>query len=459
MEKLKLFGTSGIRGKAKTEMTIKLALKLGLTFASFLGNEGTVIVGRDVRCFAEVLSKGVVSGLVSGGINVEDCGVAPTPAILWALKKRKLDGGIVITGSHTPKEFIGFLFFLKDTSELSDQGAIQFENKFFAEIKRNTSHKVGKILQIDISKIYLESLIKQINIHNKKLNDYKIALDPGNGAASNYYSEIFEILGIKKIAINDKPNGLFPNRDPYPRPGNLADLSKIIKQEKADFGSACDGDGDRAIFADNSGEVLWGDISGAIFAKKELKKHNGGVIVTPINSSQLINWVCDNNNGEVFFTKIGPPAIVETMKREEAIIGLEETGKIIWPNSIYYGDWMLATINMLEIIMEQKKCLYEIKQDFPHFHMKKEAFYCNNNQKIKVLNEVVRKWKKRNEKIEIVTIDGVRINYEDNSWILFKPSGTESVFRMYTESKDVKKVEQLAKTGSRIIKETIQKYN
>lgn len=458
MEKLRLFGTSGIRGKAKTEMTRELALKLGLTFASFLGNEGTVIVGRDVRCFAESLSKSVVSGLVSGGINVEDCGVAPTPAILWTLKKRKLDGGIVITGSHTPKEFIGFLFFLKDTSEISDQDALQFEIKFFSKIKRNPWNKVGKIHKIDVSKIYIESIIKQINFNQKKLINIKIALDPGNGAASNYFSEIFKILGIQKIAINDKPNGLFPNRDPYPRPGNLVELSRIIKQENANFGSACDGDGDRAIFVDNFGEVLWGDISGAIFVKKELKKHNGGIVVAPINSSQLINWVCDNNNGKIFFTKIGPPAIVETMKSEKAIIGLEETGKIIWPNSIYYGDWILATINMLEIIIEQKKCLHEIKQDFPHFHMKKEAFYCNNDRKIKVLNEVVKKWKKRNEKIEIVTIDGVRINYQDNSWILFKPSGTESVFRMYAESRDIKKVEQLAKEGSILIKKTIEKY-
>ena len=143
MNKLRLFGTSGIRGKAETEMTPFLAKKLGITFASLLRNEGTVIVGRDVRLSAKTLADSIISGLVSEGINVEYCGVVPTPALLWAIRKRKLDGGVVITGSHTPKEFIGFLFFSNDTSELSDEKAVQFETKFFAKVNRISKKKRG----------------------------------------------------------------------------------------------------------------------------------------------------------------------------------------------------------------------------------------------------------------------------------------------------------------------------
>ena len=119
MRKLRLFGTSGIRGIALSEITPEMANRLGVTFASFLGNKGTIAVGRDVRLPAKLLQYSFISGVLAGGVNVEDYGLAPTPAILWAIKKRKIHGAAVITGSHTPSEIIGFLFFMGDTAEFS----------------------------------------------------------------------------------------------------------------------------------------------------------------------------------------------------------------------------------------------------------------------------------------------------------------------------------------------------
>jgi len=459
MEKLRLFGASGIRGIANKEMSSELAVKLGLTFASFLGNEGTVIVGRDVRLIAEALSNALISGLVSGGVNVEDCGIAPTPAILWALKKRELDGAIVVTGSHTPKYMIGFLFFMKDTSELSYEESIKFEKVYFKRIKRVPWNQIGKRCEIDISKIYLQGMLEHVNFNKISSSNFKIVLDPGNGAATYFCSEIFDCAGVETIIINDKPNGLFPTRDPYPRPEVLGMLSSKVWEFKADLGSASDGDGDRAIFVDDQGKALWGDISGAIFAKNALMKFGGGVIVTPVNSSQLIGWVCDNYRGKLIFTKIGPPAIVKTMKEENAIMGLEETGKNIWPNAILYGDWVLATLKMLEIIEEERKSLSGIVKTFPQFYMKKEAFFCQENLKQTVLTQVLKELSKLKEKAEVVTIDGARINYSDGSWILFKPSGTEPVFRVYSESINQNRVQELAKMGSKIVKKILRGYN
>lgn len=459
MKKLRLFGTSGIRGKAKTEMTAVLAKKLGLTFARFLGNEGTVIVGRDVRLTAERLSKSIISGLVSGGINVEDCGVAPTPAVLWALKKKKLDGALVVTGSHTPMDMIGFLFFMKDTSELSYEESTQIENIYNNEAKPVSLNQIGKISQIDISKIYLESVLKYVNINKISSSNYKVILDPGNGSSTYFCSEIFDKVGINTVTINNEPNGLFPNRDPYPRPEVLSVLSSKVRQLNADLGSASDGDGDRAIFVDETGNVLWGDVSGAIFTKNELMNSGGGVIVTPINSSQLITWVCQNYGGQLLFTKIGPPAIVKTMKEKHAIMGLEETGKIIWPNTIWYGDWILTTLKMLEIMAQEKKSLSDLTKTFPSFHMKKQAFHCDAKIKKAVLNQVLEEWKKRDEKAQIITTDGIRINYEDKSWILFKPSGTEPIFRVYSESASPDRVKELANIGSKIVKKILKSCN
>lgn len=455
MEKLRLFGTSGIRGKAKIDMTPNLALKLGRTFASYLGNEGQVIVGRDVRLFAKDLSDALISGLLFGGLNVEDCGVAPTPAILWALKERELNGAAVVTGSHTPKDMIGFLFFMKDTSELSSMESIRFENLYNNEIKIS-SNRIGKRIEIDISEIYLRSIIERIDIDEISSSSYKVVLDPGNGASTNFCSDIFDKVGVETVIINNVPNGLFPNRDPYPRPEVLNMLSSKVREFKADLGSASDGDGDRAIFANEQGKVLWGDVSGAIFVKNELIKYGGGAIVAPINSSQLIAWVCQNYDGKLFFTKIGPPAIVEAMKEKNAIMGIEETGKNIWPNSIFYGDWVLSSLKMLEIMAKENKSLSEITKTFPNFYMKKEAFYCESNVKKQVLTQILEEWKKRDEGAQLITIDGLRINYQDNSWLLFKPSGTEPIFRVYSESSTQEGVKELANTGSKIVKKILK---
>ncbi|MCW3997649.1 MAG: hypothetical protein NWF10_03670 [Candidatus Bathyarchaeota archaeon] len=456
MNKLRLFGTSGIRGKAIVEMTPKLAAKLGLTFASFLGNKGTVIVGRDVRLTAKALSNAIISGLNSGGVNVEDCNIAPTPAILWALKKKKLDAAIAVTGSHAPKNIIGFLFFKKDTSELSQTDSSIFEKLFVNKIKKVPWNQVGKKIQVDISNLYLQSVLEHVNINKISSLKSTIVLDPGNGASTNYASKIFNAVNIKTAIINCDPNGSFPNRDPYPRPEVLGSLSNKVKELKADLGSATDGDGDRAIFVDDQGKILWGDQSAAIFAKNALIKSQGGVIVAPINSSRLINWICNNNNGKLVFSKIGPPAIVNSIKKENALMGIEETGKNIWTNTILYGDWILSTLKMLEIIKEMQSSLSDIVKTFPQYYMKKTMYSCPEHTKQAVLAKALKEWQKRKEKAKIITIDGLRINYSDGSWILFRPSGTEPVFRVYTESTKASRTKELANIGSKIITKSIQ---
>ena len=459
MKNFKLFGTSGIRGKANTEMTPELATRLGLTYAYLLGNEGTVAVGRDVRLPAEALSIAFISGLLSGGVNVEDCGVTPTPAVLWALKKKELDGAAIVTGSHTPKEMIGFLFFMKDTAELSGEEAHQFENIFFNKVKPVAWNQVGKRFDVDISDLYLRNVLGYVNLRKISSSNFKVVLDPGNGASTSVCAEIIQAAGVDTVVINGEPNGSFPGRNPYPRPEVLGELAGKVRENRTDIGSASDADGDRAIFVDHKGRILWGDISGCVFVKDVLLKHGTGTVVVPINSSQLVSWVCDMYNGRLAFTQVGPSAIVSAMKREDALIGMEETGKNIWPDSILYGDWILATLKMLEIMAEEQKSLCEIVKEFPRFYMRKKMYYCPEKLKDVVLTQVLKEWKKRGEDAEIVTIDGVRINYLDGSWLLLRPSGTEAVFRIYSESWELSRVEELENIGSEIVNRSLQYAN
>ncbi len=459
MKTLSLFGTSGIRGIANVEITPTISLKLGLAFASLLGNEGTVAVGRDVRLSAESLSFAFVSGLLSGGINVEDCGVTPTPAVLWALKEKKLDGVAMITGSHTPKEIIGFLFFMRDTAELSVKEAYQFENIFFNKIQPVAWNQPGKHCKVDFSDQYLKSVLDHVDRTKISSSNFKAVLDPGNGASCSVCAKILQAAGVDTIVINGEPNGMFPGRDPYPRPDVLGVLAKKVKEHGADIGSATDADGDRTIFVDDQGRILWGDISGCVFVKDVLLKNGEGTVVAPINSSALLKWVCNRYNGKLEFTQVGPSAIVNEIKTKEAIIGIEETGKNIWPESILYGDWILSTLKMLEIMAGEQKSLREIVNEFPKFHIKKRMFYCPEKLKESVLTQVLKEWKKRGEDAEIVTIDGVKIDYPDGSWLLFRPSGTEAVFRIYSESQELEKLKELENIGSEIFEKALKNAN
>jgi phosphomannomutase/phosphoglucomutase len=458
LKKLKLFGTSGIRGMAKREMTPKLATRLGLTFASLLGNNSTVAVGRDVRLTAESLSVAFISGLLSGGVNVEDCGITPTPAVLWALKKRELSGAAVVTGSHTPKEMIGFLFFMEDTAELSVEQADQFENIFF-KVKPVARNQAGKRFDVDISDLYLRSVLNHVAVNKISSSKFKAVLNPGNGAAASVCVDILQAASVETFLINGEPNGLFPSRDPYPRPEVLGALANKVKECKADVGSATDADGDRAIFVDHEGRILWGDISGCVFVKDVLLKYGNGTVVAPINSSRLLNWVCNRYNGRLEFTPVGPSAIVSEIKTKDAVIGIEETGKNIWPESILYGDWILSILKMFEIMAQEQKSLAEIVKEFPKFYMRKKTFHCPDELKDIVLTQVLKEWKKRGEEAEIVTIDGVRINYPNGSWLLFRPSGTEAVFRIYSESREPKKLKELDNVGSEIVNKALRYAN
>ena len=455
VKKLRLFGTSGIRGTANVEITPEMATKLGATFASFFGNEGTVAVGRDVRLPAKLLHHAFISGVLAGGVNVEDCGLAPTPAVLWALKKRGLDGAAVVTGSHAPSETIGFLFFVSDTAEFSVKESHQFEKIFFNKPTVVAWNEVGKCSEVDVSDLYLRSVLECIDLRKISSSDFKVVLDPGNGASGLICDQIFQAAGVKVVEINGEPDGMFPNRDPYPRPEILSELVREVNESGADIGSATDADGDRAIFVDSEGKVLWGDISGCVFVKDILIKHSGGVVVAPINTSQLIKWVCNVYNGEITYTKVGPPCIVSGLKRVKALFGFEETGKNIWPEAILYGDWALATLKMLEIMTKEQKSLSELVQEFPKFHMRKEAFICPEPLKNVVMLNALKEWRKREEEAEVVTIDGIKIIYPDGSWMLLRPSGTEPVFRVYAESQDPKRVQELAKVGSELIKKSL----
>ena len=435
----KLFGTSGIRGRVDDFLTPEFAVRAGLSFAALLGNKGAVLVGRDVRSNSQLIESALISGLLAGGVNTVDCGIVPTPALLFAVKKLRHSGGVMVTGSHTPAPTTGLLFFLADTGEMDERNELRFEELFRSEqLKRMPWNEVGSSSATDISETYFEALSKELG----NIGGYRVVVDPGNGSTCGTLGTVLENAGCQVVTINGQPDGTFPARSPYPQPSTLGQLASAVQSSKADLGVGVDSDGDRALFA-RSGKVLWGDISCGIFVKSELRNHKGGQVITTINTSNVIRLLCEEYGGSLTVTKVGPPAMAEALRNQRsALIATEESGKYIWPQVLMYGDAALATGRLLQIMKREGKSLEELENELPRFHQFKSTISCPEELKSRALEFAVGKWKGA-EGVEVSTFDGVKVNYPNHSSFLLRASGTEPTLRCYAESLSLKEANKL----------------
>ena len=397
-------------------------------------------MGRDVRLHSKMIQTAFVDGLLTGGVDVVDCGLVPTPALLFAMKEARATAGVIVSGSHTPSEIAGILFFLSDTGEMDSRGEKLFETIYQSKPwLRQSSERKGSVQSVEIIELYLNEVAKMVG----HVGGYRVVADPGNGATCSTLTRALEAFGSSVTTINGEPDGRFPSRPPNPQPSTLTQLSRAVKENKADFGVGTDSDGDRALFATADGRVLWGDLTGALFARDELRKSGGGVVITTVNTSNIINLVCKEHEGQLIVTKVGPPAIAEALRStEHTIFATEESGKHIWPNIILYGDAALASGKLLQIMNEEAMTLAELAETLPKFYQLKTTIGCPDDLKDQTMKFVVDLWK-GDGRTRISTLDGLKVEYPDLTWFLVRVSGTEPLLRCSAEGKSMNEARRL----------------
>jgi phosphomannomutase/phosphoglucomutase len=448
----RLFGTSGIRG-LPDRLTPPFVKKAGVVFASFLGNSGTVLVGRDVRLNSPAISASIIEGLREGGLNVLDCGLTPTPALLFAVKRFSASAAVMVTGSHTPPPINGLLFFLSDTGEMSPREEEKFEAIFSTGVSTLPKIKWGSLKKASIIDDYLADVKRFL----PRTNGVKVVVDPGNGAACSTLAAVLKNMGCEVVAINNKPDGRFRSRLPEPGPETLGALSVAVRKHKADLGVGADGDGDRAIFVTSRGRVLYGDKTGAIFADRELKANNGGRLVVPVNTSNMMAVLCKKHGGTVTVTRIGPPAMAEAMRSNpDTVFATEESGKYIWPHIIRYSDAAVAAGKLVRIMQTEHKSLETLEKQLPRLHQRKYDTKCSDSAKDNAMNYIVAELKSLG-KGEISTLDGVRVDYPDDSWLLVRPSGTEPMLRCNVEDANPARASRKIKSIASIMNTAVSK--
>ena len=444
----RLFGTNGVRIVPGVSHDLDFVISLSEAIGTYFGT-GEVLLGRDGRLSSPALANAAVSGLLSSGRDVAEAGLVPTPALQYGVKAMGLRGGVMVTASHNPPHYNGLKVSGPDGVEVAHLDEQRIEKIFFDGSQTKADWKTIGVARSEPSlvRVYLKGILSKVNaraIADRKLT---VVMDLGNGAQSVAAPYLVESLGCKLVTINSVVDGTFPGRGPEPTPDTLKDLSSAVRSIGADLGVAYDGDGDRAIFCDEDGRILWGDQSGSFIADFVLRSHPGGAVVTTVASSQAVEAVAKRHGARVLRTKVGSVEVSRMILERNAVYGFEENGGCIYQPHIPVRDGGMATALMLECLagrgMSFSKALSFVVPRFYQAKTKVEA----GPKKV----EAAMKSVERQAKGEVDRTDGIKVWTDERSWVLVRPSGTEPVVRIFAESETQEGADQLVKRFTKVV--------
>jgi phosphomannomutase/phosphoglucomutase len=359
-------------------------------------------------------------------------------------------GGVMVTASHNPPQYNGVKVSGSDGVEIPHLDEQRIEKIYFDKSQNRADWKTIGVARPEPSVVrtYLMGVRSRVNTKAIADRKFTVVMDLGNGAQSVAAPYLVESLGCKLITINSVADGNFPGRGPEPTPDTLKDLSAAVKSTGADLGVAYDGDGDRSIFCDENGQVLWGDQSGCLVADFVLSNNRGGTVVTSVSTTQAIEAVAKKRAGKVLRTKVGSVEISRTILERGAVFGFEENGGCLYRPHIPVRDGGMTTALMLECLagkgMSFSKALAFV---VPKYHQAKIKLEVGPKKVEHVMKTV-----ERQAKGEVERIDGIKLWTGEHSWVLVRPSGTEPIVRIFAEAETQEGADQLVKKFAKAVK-------
>jgi phosphoglucosamine mutase len=451
MRAKRLFGTRGIRGPIDTKVTPELALKLGLALASQVGG-GEVVVARDSRTSGGMLDNVLTAGLLAGGSDVVDIGLAPSPCVAFTTREIGARAGVIITASHNPPTDNGFAFYGPDGMEFLSEQELNLEDLVFGDgLKRVSWDSLGSVhLYPDAISNYIRALKRAVKVKR----GFKVVVDCANGVGSLVTPYLLRELGCKVITLNSNPDGHFPGRPSEPQPWNLGDLMNTVRELGADVGLAHDGDADRIAAIDENGKFIKHDTLIALFAERAIRTQGGGIAITSINTSVAIEEVAARAGGHVVRTSLGN---MHAAILEHHAIFAAEPGKFIFPDFGRWQDGILCAAKVLEMMSVERKPISKIVAGVPDYYFHQEDFQCPDDRKVEFMRNI-REYLLTNvgEMRNTLDIDGLRVNRKDGSWILVRTSGTEPKARIVLEGRTQAEADMLREIGLKGIKKFLK---
>ncbi|MHA1771847.1 MAG: phosphoglucosamine mutase [Candidatus Thorarchaeota archaeon] len=452
----KLFGTTGIRKIYGKEFDIEMALDLGKALGTYL-KEGTVLLAHDARTTGEMIAEAMAAGILSTGVNVENAGLVPTPTLAFITKLHESATGVMITASHNPPEYTGIKFWRGDSRGYAPEEERKLEKIYtsrqFQVAKWDSLGRTG-IIETAVEE-HIEQLLEHCDNEAIAQKQFKVVVDPGNGAACVLTPYLMQRLGCKVVSINSQPDGHFPGRKSEPDVSSLGDLANLVRSTGADLGIAHDGDSDRVVFVTEKGEVIRGDRTIALLAKTMLKSSKNKTIVTTVDSSLALDETVTAAGGNIVRTPVGDIQVAIKMEETKAIFGGEACGVFIFPEMHMAPEPFLAACKILELMARTGRSFGDLVSEIPSYPLKKTKIACPNERKGEVMKQLAEIFPQRiQDLVDLLTVDGLGMTLKEG-WVLVRPSGTEPVIRITCEAPREEVVEDILNRTKRIVEEVV----
>ncbi len=436
---------SGIRGtiggKVGDNLTPLDAVKFASAYGTWLKQQTKnnniesklkVVIGRDARISGPMIHNLVINTLIGLGIDVIDLGLSTTPTVEVAVPIENADGGIIITASHNPKQW-NALKLLNHKGEFLNG----IEGEKILEIAENDAFDfsdVDNLGEITINDAYMNIHIDEVlnlqlvDIEAIKAAKFKVVVDAVNSSGGIIIPKLLELMGVEVVKLYCEPNGHFPH-NPEPLKEHLTDLSQLVVKEKAHLGIVVDPDVDRLAFVCEDGEMFGEEYTLVACADFVLSKTLGNT-VSNMSSSRALRDVTNSYSVTYEASAVGEVNVVELMKKNNAIIGGEGNGGIIYPELHYGRDSLVGVALFLTHLANKKMKVSELRSSYPIYFMSKNKIELTPQIDVDaILVAMTKKYQSEN----ITTIDGVKIDFAEN-WVHLRKSNTEPIIRIYTEA-------------------------
>lgn len=444
---------SGYRGIWGEDLDEQITFEFALAFAKIIKKEGgkKILVGRDARKSGKLMLGAIKSAMEKEGLITDDAGIIPTPSVLLLVTKLAYDGGIIITASHNPIEYNGLKFVMKtgffaapNEIEEINQNKEVINDKYFSS-NNDFDEKVTGENNDKFREFHINEVLKNINADLIKSKKYKVALDSINSAGSIIIPELLKRLGCNVNIINGDQSGEFAH-PPEPLVQNLNQIREEVKKSGSDIGFAVDPDADRLVIVNEKGEILSEEYTLALAVKNVLSEHPSDVVIN-MSSSRLCEDIAKSFGKKVFRSKIGELNVVKKMIEVNSNISGEGNGGVIYPKMNMARDSMAGIALILELMAKEDKTISEIIEELPQYLVQKEKIVFNGDMD-SLYTDLKKEFKDANN---VDTLDGIRFDWDDNSWIHIRRSNTEPKMWIISEAKDKKRIDDLFEKAKLII--------
>ncbi|HIH00131.1 MAG TPA: phosphomannomutase/phosphoglucomutase [Thermoplasmata archaeon] len=447
-----IFRAYDIRGLYNKDISPEVLYKIGLAAGTYVKHtmQGKQIcVGGDIRQSSQSLVHAFIAGVTATGVHIVHTGTSSFGQTLFTGGQLKADLIAFVTASHLPPEWNGIKFYYGDGVGFPEENLMMIRDLVLQDSFELASwDHIGQVTSVDAKDGYHDFFVSRFNF-KKKL---KVALDCGGASMTLSAPEIFTSIGLQVAPVFCDPDPSFSKRPSDPKPKNLTTLVQTVKNNHCDFGVAFDGDGDRSVIVDNTGQILSADQTGIIIGKHGLKKNKGTIIVN-VECSKSVKEQLEPVGYHIKQIQVGHTFLTLEAKQTKALLGIESSGHLIIPEYFLFDDALVVPLKIAQILENVKRPLHDLVMESPSYPTRKEEIECADGIKFDVIRRLKQELSKEYDQVN--TMDGIRVDFKEG-WVLIRASNTSPIIRLTAEADTTEILQELSTRFMKKTQEMIQ---